>query len=394
MFGLAAGLALAALVLVAGLRGGSRARPLLAAVLAVAVAGVAGYTILDLRGDVTERASLEAGAGLRLTGPPDSPVLGPLGRGTAFAALPGVAEAAPGYRGQIDIDNQYVTLLAIDADHLASIYPLGDPPVDELRKGRPAQEGFPIPGTPETITVKQGTEDPLRVVLSDGLGVWRDVPVAGGRVELAALRGEKGTITYPLSVHGFLADRPDAATRSAAVTELAADGQALSPPADLLVPRDQNPFAAPVTPPAATPLPVVLTSGLAASLKVKPGQVATIRLERTPTPVKVAAVVPALPGAPAGRQAMLADWPTMQARDLAAGLTPMPATDWWLDNGAVPELPDVTAVSPELVANRLAADPLRVTLRSALTLALIGALLLPLAALAQAAKSRVRPPRV
>ncbi|MFD2354030.1 hypothetical protein ACFSTC_39260 [Nonomuraea ferruginea] len=46
--------------------------------------------------------------------------------------------------------------------------------------------------------------------------------------------------------------------------------------------------------------------------------------------MEVAGVVASMPTSAPGQQAVLADWETLQARELAAAQPPRPVTEWWL----------------------------------------------------------------
>ncbi|GAA3139521.1 ABC transporter permease [Nonomuraea salmonea] len=99
--------------------------------------------------------------------------------------------------------------------------------------------------------------------------------------------------------------------------------------------------------------------------------------------VKVAGVVESMPTTTAGQQAVLADWETMQAYELALAQPPRPATEWWLgtdDPGAAtaalkshPEW-DVTVLDQRALAATLQDDPLASGLQGALMLGFLAAL--------------------
>ncbi|HEX4815250.1 MAG TPA: FtsX-like permease family protein, partial [Nonomuraea sp.] len=76
------------------------AGPALLLTMALAIGIVSMATAATWRTSQLDQARHQAGADLRLSGPPEGPELGSLGRGTAFAALPGVTAASPAFRGQ------------------------------------------------------------------------------------------------------------------------------------------------------------------------------------------------------------------------------------------------------------------------------------------------------
>jgi hypothetical protein len=114
-------------------------------------------------------------------------------------------------------------------------------------------------------------------------------------------------------------------------------------------------------------MPVVLTADLAASLKLGVGQTGKASIDRRVMPVKVVGVVETMPTTAAGQQAVLVDWATMQAHELAAARLPRPATEWWLAAG------DTTADQRTLAAT-LRDDPLASGLQGALMLGFMAAL--------------------
>jgi hypothetical protein len=143
-----------------------------------------------------------------------------------------------------------------------------------------------------------------------------------------------------------------------------------------------RPAMAAFGPPASGPLPVVLTAGLASSLKLGVGQVGRASIDRRILDVKVVAIVDSMPTTAAGQPAVLADWGTMQAQELAAGQPPRPATEWWLATGggeaaaALKDRPawDVTALDQRELAAKLRDDPLASGLQGALMLGFAAAL--------------------
>ncbi|MFI7636728.1 hypothetical protein [Nonomuraea sp. NPDC049400] len=336
-----------------------------ASAAAVAVVAVCGAT--TWRTSQADQAGHQAGADLRLTGPPAGGKPDVLGRGTAFAALPGVTAAVPGHRDRIEVDLRYSTLLGIDATRLAEVIrlrpDLSDRTVAQMAAamaaGRPEIGAMPLPGAPRTLTVEvEAPADPprLRVVVSDALGVWHDLPVAPLRqgatkvdVDLAVLAGQDGKISYPLSVRGFLGDSIDDSPHVVTVTALRADGREVALPAGQrwsegveggtglfsLKVRAAAAVVRPVPVGAAAdrPLPIVLTPELAASAKLTTGRTGSIALGRQRVQVQLVGVVKRMPGIPLDQAGALVDLPSLQAWNLAAARPPLPAADWWLATG-------------------------------------------------------------
>ncbi|MGW3344734.1 FtsX-like permease family protein [Nonomuraea rubra] len=372
------------------------AGPALLLTMAIAIGIVSLATASTWRSSQLDQARHQAGADLRLSGPAEGPELGALGRGTAFAALPGVTAASPGFRGQTDVGGENAMLLALDAGKLNELFhlrpDLSAQSVGELSRALAGDraEGLALPGRPATLalTAEASADLPLRLVLSDGLGVWRDVSLGllkkgTNRVEvdLRALAGRSGTITYPVSLLGLVAGSQDSPA-SLTLEAVTADGrQVPAPPLTMSVSGDTTaPF---VRRPEPGPMPVVLTADLAASLKLGVGQTGKASIDRRVMPVKVVGVVETMPTTAAGQQAVLVDWATMQAHELAAARLPRPATEWWLAAGDTsaaaatlgghPEW-DVTALDQRALAATLRDDPLASGLQGALMLGFMAAL--------------------
>ncbi|MEW9550345.1 ABC transporter permease [Nonomuraea sp. NPDC050783] len=344
------------------------AGPALLLTMAVAIGVLSVATTATWRASQLDQARHQAGADLRLSGPPEAAELGPLGRGTAFTALPGVTAYSPAFRGQVDVSGESALLLALDAARLGELFHLR-PDLSERPVARMARSlagghagALALPGRPRTLTVRveAGAAVPARLVLSDALGVWRDLLLGGlhegaNRVELdlAALAGRSGTIAYPLALRGLVADETTAQPQSGQsqsgqshsgqsqpgvgpggagpgglrLVGLSADGQD--------VPVSGLSAAAPgvvavALPREPAPLPVVLTPGLAAALELRAGQTGPARVAGRALQVTVVDVVDSMPTTAAGQQALLADWGTLQAYELAAARPPRPATEWWL----------------------------------------------------------------
>ncbi len=384
------------------------AGPALLLTMAVAIGIVSMATAATWRASQEDQARHQVGADLRVSGPPDGPELGALGRGSAFAALPGVTAVSPAFRGQVDFGGDDAVLLGLDAARLGSLLhlrsDLSERGVEELGRAlRPdgvrtgaGPGAVELPGRPATLTVEARTDTstPLRLVISDGLGVWRDLPLGTLRpgddsvdVDLSALAGRSGTITYPVSLRGVLADPPVSGTANVTVTGVSAGGrQALTAPLTLRA-EGVDPVAATFAPSQRPgPLPVVLTAALARSLDLSQGQVTRISVDRRPVDVEVAGIVERMPTTAADQQAVLADWAALQAHGLAAGQLPRPATEWWLavgDGGDTgPALAvlarhpawDVSTVDRNELTSRLRDDPLAGGLQGALALGFLAAI--------------------
>ncbi|WP_327102464.1 ABC transporter permease [Nonomuraea glycinis] len=377
------------------------AGPALLLTMAIAIGIVSMATAATWRTSQLDQARHQAGADLRLSGPPDGPELGTFGRGSAFAALPGVTTASPAFRGQADVGGETATLLSLDADRLTRLLQLR-PDLSarsvgemarELGAGRTDTGALTLPGEPALLTVEAHAdrELPLRVQLSDALGVWRELPLTVADqdrlgVDLRALAGRSGKITYPLSVRGFVATPPEEGTASVRLTRLSADGRDLGAPEVTIRAQGAHPVVAAFAPlPEPGPLPVVLTADLAAANKLAAGQTGQLSLDRRVIDVKVAGVVEQLPTTEPGRPAVLVDWATLQAHGQVAGQSPRHATEWWLaadggDTGPAQEALkrspewDVTTVDQRRLATELRDDPLASGLQGALILGFAAAL--------------------
>lgn len=409
------------------------AGPVLLLTMAIAIGIVSMATASTWRASQIDQARHQAGADLRLSGPPDGGELGALGRGTAFSTLPGVTAAAPAFRGEVELGGENVTLLGVDADRLDKVFQLRPDlsarSLEEMARAlgasRPQIGGLEMPGEPRSLSVEatvRGDALPLRVVLSDGLGVWREVtvgPLHRGQnridVDLAGLAGRSGKITYPLTIRGVVAPPPsDGGSPSIAIDALRADGKELALPAgqrwagssaqngitlevsdvkpDVVVPapagsKDADVFAPPRTPNATvnTPLPVVVTAGFAAKLNLAMGQVSALTLNRGAIEVKVAGIVDRMPTTTPDTHSVLVDWTSLQARDLVAAQLPRPATEWLLATaGGDPAAAhamltsrpqwNVTVIDQRQLAAELRDDPLASGLQGALILGFLAAL--------------------
>ncbi|TDD15331.1 ABC transporter permease [Nonomuraea diastatica] len=373
------------------------AGPALLLTMAIAIGIVSLATTSTWRTSQLDQARHQAGADLRLSDPADGPELGSLGRGTAFTALPGVTAASPGFRGQTEVGGESAVLIGLEASKLGEVFQLrpdlSAQPVTGMSRelvGAPAGR-LELPGRPTTLALRAKTDAdlPLRLVLSDGLGVWRDVPLGvlrpgDNRVEvsLKALAGQSGKITYPVALRGLVAGARESAA-NLTLTGLSVDDRELATPPVSMEADDTRPAVATFGTRPEAPLPVVLTSDLAASLKMGVGQVGRASIDRRVLEIKVVAVVRTMPTATAGLPAVLADWETLQASDLAAAQLPRPATEWWLaadDTTAAvrvlksrPEW-DVTPLDQRALAAQLQDDPLASGLQGALMLGFLAAL--------------------
>ncbi|MDA0638538.1 ABC transporter permease [Nonomuraea sp. MCN248] len=377
------------------------AGPALLLTMAIAIAIMSMATAATWRGSQLDQARHQSGADLRLSGPPDSPELGSSGRGSAFAALPGVTAASPAFRGQVELGGDAAVLLSLNVAELETLFRLRPDLSGQslagmsraLVAGRPADGALELPGRPAALSVEARTDRslPLRVRVSDSLGVWRDLPLtAAGKGRLSAdlkgLAGRSGEIAYPLSVRGFAATLPEQGEATVTLSGLSADGQPVGAPEVRLEVTDERPVVAGFTPaPPSRPLPVVLTSDLAAANKLAAGQTGRVNLDRQVIDVTVAGVVEQMPTTEPGRPALLADWETLQAYDLTNGRPPRPATEWWLavEDGdtrpaalALRSNPawDVTVVDRGELAAGLRDDPLASGLQGALILGFLAAL--------------------
>ncbi|NBE99361.1 ABC transporter permease [Nonomuraea sp. KC401] len=373
------------------------AGPALLLTMAIAIGIVSMATASTWRTSQLDQARHQAGADLRLSGPADGPELGSLGRGTAFTALPGVTAASPSFRGQTEVGGESALLIGLEAGKLGEVFhlrpDLSTQPVEDMARrlvGTHAGE-LVLPGRPSTLTLRAQADAglPLRLVLSDGLGVWRDVPLGvlkpgDNRVEvnLKALAGQSGKITYPVALRGLVAGATESAAKLT-LTGLSADGRELETPQVTMEANDSRPAVATFGTRREAPLPVVLTSDLAVSLKLGVGQVGRASIDRRVLQIKVVAVVQTMPTGTAGQPAVLADWETLQTSDLAAAGLPRPATEWWLaadDTTAAtrvlksrPEW-DVTPLDQGALAAQLQDDPLASGLQGALILGFLAAL--------------------
>ncbi len=316
-----------------------------------------------------------------------------------------------------------------------------------LTATRPAAPtAIPLPGRPGTLTVTARlhvsahagdyTGLTLRLVLADALGApWQvalgpltpDGAAHDLTADLTALAGRSGRPAYPLAVRGALLDvpapaeggaltltvermtaggaearLPAGATWTASVRGKGAIGgvstggdglltlrvPAPAPPEPAAKPRDDEHVAVRLGP-AAGPLPVVVTAGLADAKRLATGATGTMTVDGRPTPITVAGVVDALPGTAAGRAAVLTDLPGLLARDLADARPAHTASEWWMtvrDGDTSPAAAvlarhpewDQTVVDRAGLAERLRGDPLAAGLQGALMLAFAAALVFAL----------------
>src|SRR5437868_5504888 len=380
--------------------------PALLLTMAIAIGVLSLATGATWRSSQQDQAAHQAGADLRISGPPEARELGVLGRGGAFATLPGVTAASPAFRGEIEFAGETATLLALEADSLERVFRLRpDLSADGVRAmgerlgaARPEIGGLAMAGRPEKLTLNVRVDMPagypalpLRLALQDGRGTWHEWTVgllkAGDQqvgVDLLALAGRSGKLSYPLTVRGFGVQIPVTSVPSTVKVTLAravADGNALMLAPQLrwahhatggLKPDEQvdmaggslwsltvpgPPGAGPASdtqtitlppapkaladsallPPASNPdarifkpLPVVVTADLAARLRLAVGQVTPVTMEGAAVQVKIAAIVDRMPATPPDQPAVLADWSTLQGRALAGQELLRPATEWWL----------------------------------------------------------------
>ncbi|MFI6389639.1 FtsX-like permease family protein [Nonomuraea sp. NPDC050540] len=359
------------------------AGPALLLTMAVAIGGLSLATAATWRASQNDQAAHQTGADLRISDPPENHELGVLGRGGAFAALPGVSAISPVYRGSADVGGTDVTMLGVDAATIGGILRLrADLSADRvpdmakrLLAGRPDLPVIPLTGDHLRLGVQLEAEEPVpaKVSVVDGLGVWRELALGplepGARtleIDLRPLYGRTGT-AGPLSLRGLTFDLPVPARGTATgitVTGLNAPkgapwthavqrpgrlhGGKLTPtpggftievpaPKPAEAPADPQPLVVTLgkghlmAPPSDRrhPLPVVVSRDLAAIMKARVGQVTAVAIEGRNTAVRIAGIVDALPSTAAGRPAVLLDLPTAQARDQAWALPPKPVTEWW-----------------------------------------------------------------
>ncbi|MEU9887469.1 FtsX-like permease family protein [Sphaerisporangium sp. NPDC051011] len=134
------------------------------------------------------------------------------------------------------------------------------------------------------------------------------------------------------------------------------------------------------------PLPVVVTADIAAKEKLAAGKTGVLTLDGQPVTVAVAAIVQAMPGTAPGAPAVLADLPSLLARDLASAREPRTPGEWWMSardgdpSAAVTLLSrhpewDQTIVDLDSLTRRFRDDPLASGLQGALILGFVAALI-------------------
>ncbi|MEV8635312.1 FtsX-like permease family protein [Streptosporangium sp. NPDC051023] len=389
--------------------------PALLLTMAIAIGVVSMATTATWRDSQEDQARHQAGTDLRVASPPDNAELGPLGRAAAYAALPGVTSLSPAYQVGSELAGEETNLLAVDGSELPGMLKLrpdlsGDPVgvlARRLTAARPRLPGLPIPGRPERLLVRTrlAADDPalaepygsasLTLVIADGENVRHPVrftPGLGERetaIDLAALHGRGGRLTYPLTVAEIVADVPlppvGTGFETAVLRIETGEGAQVGPAAgmrlahgitaelameqsyetghglfaaafgvpprreiyDTLAPQritvvpvprdvpDKALFPGEGAPQGTYlgPLPVILTADLAARQHLVTGSTAKVTLDRRNTVIKVAGIVDELPGTPSDKPAVLLDWQTMQAWDLFGHRTPRLPTEWWLGTG-------------------------------------------------------------
>ncbi|MEV0594497.1 FtsX-like permease family protein [Nonomuraea cavernae] len=212
------------------------AGPALLLTLAIAIGVVSMAATSTWQASQLDQADHQAGSDLRLSGPVEGPELGSLGRGTAFTTLPGVTAASPAFRAQTQVSGESALLLGLDATKLGELFDLRpDLSAQTVAQMSRALAGdragkLDLPGRPRTLTVRVEADAavPARMVVSDALGVWRDLSLGelregGNRIELdlVSLAGRSGTITYPLSLRGLFTGEQTGLR----LTGLSADGR-------------------------------------------------------------------------------------------------------------------------------------------------------------------------
>ncbi|WP_433247174.1 FtsX-like permease family protein [Streptosporangium sp. CA-135522] len=241
-------------------RPGRYSGPALLLTMAIAIGVVSMATTATWRASQDDQARHRAGADLRVASPPENGELGPLGRASAYAALPGVTSLSPAYRAGTELASEEVNLLAVDGAELPGMLKLR-PDLSEdsagvlagrLTAGRPKLPGLPIPGRPARLAVRTRltVDDPARaepyeripltLVIEDGEGTRHPVTVTPAlgegelEADLTALRGRSGKLTYPLTVAAITVDLPlppEGSGLELAVLRIRTDGGAQVKPA-------------------------------------------------------------------------------------------------------------------------------------------------------------------
>lgn len=256
--------------------------PVLLLTMAIAIGVVSIATAATWRGSQIDQARHIAAADLRVAGPVAGTELGSLGRGSAYAALPGVTGISPVYRGAIETGDDDAVFLAADAGRLDGLLHLRPdltaltvPELaGELTSARPDPASIEIPGEPAALKLgaRLTLDDPARaagytnlslsLVVRDRLGARAEARTGlltpDGELhqltaDLKALAGRSGAIAYPLTVEGVLLDvpiPPEGSPITVAVDTVTTDaGAALTAPAWSVAQRGKQNLGKPAVAP-------------------------------------------------------------------------------------------------------------------------------------------------
>jgi hypothetical protein len=204
--------------------------------MAMAVGVLSLSTSATWRRSQNDQADFAAGADLRITGKTGTSTLTGLGQGGRYAELPGVTAISPAYRQSGTVGSRTARILALDATKLTGLVVFrSDLEPDHghaaglrdtaaaMVADRPPLHPLPLPGRPTTLGVGVRAS-PLGApydgrhaidvvaLLKDGLGArhaLRAGTVPGdGRlhtlaIDLTAIAGTDGRLSYPVSLEGF-----------------------------------------------------------------------------------------------------------------------------------------------------------------------------------------------
>ncbi|GLY91871.1 hypothetical protein Airi02_097990 [Actinoallomurus iriomotensis] len=384
------------------------AGPALLLVMTVAVGVLSVVTGVTWRQSQIDQADFQAGTDLRIGAPSDQGSPATPGQGGRYARLPGVTAVSPVLRDTASTGSTDVALLAADAGTLGGLLRTraGLPPgaTWQAMSARLASTGtgtrltaVPVPGRPTRLSAglrfgPSADGDPVAVslVVSDALHTTYEidagtVPADGAThtkvIDLSALAGRDGVLSYPLAFRGLrftYVRSQDAPSSRLAVTSLRPGtakgfGPAVRRPAgthwsgqitlsagvgspigfgsgglmtarlpttiDPTTPTPQvagsialrtGSAAAGHAVPRPGPIPAIVTRDLAARAHVTTGGRLDLTENGVDQPVTVAGIVAALPSTTPGAPAVLVDWTDLGDEALANGLSVPPPTEWWL----------------------------------------------------------------
>ncbi|WP_460369456.1 FtsX-like permease family protein, partial [Actinocorallia lasiicapitis] len=419
------------------------AGPALLLVMAVAVGILSVTTSGTWRASQVAQADFASGAQVRIAAPSAEGLPAAVGQRAVLEALPGVGVVSPVLRGSVRVGDGDTALLAADAGALAKVV-VGEPDLVAALAGpagdRPAALGV-LPGEPKRLELRlraSGGEPGLTVELAamfqafvtvvDGSGLVREVPLgrlpADGRVrtltaDLAALAGQGGRLTYPLSLRGVRYELPQVLYRGrldVAVERVSADGVPVglpsgdrwrwtfTPQGD--VPSNGTParsgagwtvgvkykgelvsptgfgFPEPdvltllLPGPAEAPLHGLITRELADTKRLKVGDTLEVEVGAR-VKMTVSGVVRALPTTDPVRPAVLVDLAAFNERALNQAQLAVVPSEWWMSGS-----PEVGAVAGwgwvqdrDAVRAEFRDSPLGAALQGALFLGFLAALL-------------------